>query len=42
MLFLSLESHGSKIHGVKHYKVGSTLKDSDQAWNSPYKGLGKR
>ena len=42
VVFLSLESHGNKIAGVKHFKVGSTVENSNQNWNAPYKGLGKK
>ncbi|MDC3185812.1 glycosyltransferase [bacterium] len=42
VIFLSLESHGNKISGVKHYKIGPTTKNNKQVWNVPYKGLGKK
>ena len=40
--FLSLESHGNKISGVKHFKISSRINSSVTSWNSPYKGLGKK
>tara|TARA_B100000674_G_scaffold49872_1_gene34453 strand:+ start:3155 stop:4345 length:1191 start_codon:yes stop_codon:yes gene_type:complete len=42
VVFLSLESHGNKIPGVKHYKVGASDKNTYNSWNIPYKGLGKK
>lgn len=43
VVFLSLESHGNKISGVKHYKIGpTTQKGAGHIWNAPYKGIGKK
>ena len=42
VIFLSLESHGNKISGVKHYKISSKVDSSTSSWKSPYKGLGKK
>ena len=42
VIFLSLESHGNKISGVKHYKISSKVDTSTSSWISPYKGLGKK
>ena len=42
VVFISLESHGNKIPGVKHYKVGSKSSSTNHIWGPPYKGLGKK
>ena len=43
VIFLSLESHGNKIAGVKHFKIQPKEGcDNGFAWTSPYKGLGKK
>lgn len=41
VVFLSVESHGNKIAGVKHFKI-STKEQLSLEWKSPYKGLEKK
>ena len=42
VVFLSIESHGNKISGVKHYKIHAANNEDPLAWKAPYKGLGKK
>ena len=42
VVFLSLESHGSFIKHVKHYKIGSTTANNTTKFENPYKGFGKK
>ncbi len=42
VVFVSLESHGNVINGVKHYTVSAKSDSNNKLWSSPYKGLGKK
>jgi len=42
VVFVSLESHGNKINGVKHFKVSSKPTNEAEIWTIPYKGMGKK
>ena len=42
VVFLSLESHGNRISGVKHFKISAPDNTKTLDWELPYKGLGKK
>ena len=42
LIFLSIESHGVKIPGVKHYKVGSKTVEPVSSFKKQHKPLGKK
>ena len=42
IVFLSIESHGVKISGVKHFKVSNLTSDSVTSFRKQHKPLGKK